>query len=97
MASMAARMPLPTAVPTAGGEAVHGVEQHLLVARGYLDELREAREGDDADTGGGRLLLDEVRGRRLGGQQPAGLDVGRAHAARHVHGQQDGRPARAVR
>ena len=37
-----------------------------------------------------RQFLDEALGRLLRGHQPVGLHVGRAHAARHVHRQDDG-------
>ena len=39
------------------------------------------------------LALDERRGGLLGGDEPVGRDVGRAHAPRHVHREDDRRPA----
>ena len=68
------------------------VEQHLLVVGRRLDDLREAGERDDADLHAAVLVLDERRGGLLGGDEPVRRDVGRAHAARHVHREDDGRP-----
>ena len=50
MASMAARMPLPTAVRRPGSGS-SGVEQDLPVGGRRLDELREPRERDEPDEG----------------------------------------------
>ena len=72
-----------------GGQAPDGVEQHVPVGGRRLDELREPRERDDADERAGVLPLDERRCRLLCRRQPAGRDVGGAHAARHVHDHQD--------
>ena len=63
----------------------------VLVGRRRHDQLGEAGEGDDADAGAGHLVLDEGAGRLLGHGQAVGLDVGGAHRARHVEGQDDRR------
>ena len=84
--------------PAAGRQALDDVEQHLLVGRRRLDDLGEPGERDDADLGRRVLPVDERGGgRRLGGEQAVRRDVGRAHAARHVHRQDHGRPAGGTR
>src|SRR5215831_8024262 len=51
---------------------------------------RALLEGDDADIHAVRLGLDERPGRPLRGCQPGGGDVSGTHAARDVHGEDDG-------
>ena len=87
MASIDLRMALPTAVRRPVASVVIDVEQDLLVGGGRLDDLGEAGEGDDPDLGGRALALDELGRGGFGGQQPVGLDVGGAHAARDVDGE----------
>ena len=71
-------------------EPVDGRDQVFAVHGGQLRHLRRAGEGDDAHLHVARQLADEGLGRVLRGHQPVGLHVGGAHAARHVHGQDDG-------
>ena len=79
--------------PATGGQARDDVEQDLLVVRRRLDDLGEPGERDDPDLGARTLALDERRRRGLRGEQSVGRDVGRAHAPRHVHREDDGRLA----
>ena len=93
MASIDLRMPLPIAVPRARGQTLDGDLQRLLVGGGRLDQLGVPGEGDDADLRARLLALDERQGGRLGGLQAAGLNIGLAHAARDVEGEDDRRLA----
>ena len=75
--------------PPPGRQAGDGVEQDLLVVGRRLDDLGEAGERDDADLGGRALALDEPTTRRPRPPQPAGRDVGGAHAPRDVDREDD--------
>ena len=71
-------------------EAVYGRQHVVAAGGGCLHHGRRAGEGHHADFHLARQVLDEGLGRYLGSQQPVGLDVFGAHAARHVHRQDDG-------
>jgi hypothetical protein len=90
IASMAARSPL----PPARRQAADRVEQGLLIGRGWLDDGAEAAERHDPDLGLRPLARDEGDGSRLGRLEAGGGDVGRAHAAGHVHREDDRRLVR---
>ena len=83
-------MALPVAVARCSWKRVDRRDQVFAVGGGQLRHAGAAGEGDDADLHVARQLLQEGLGRLLRGHQPVGLDVGRAHAARHVHRQDDG-------
>src|SRR5215468_1457290 len=61
-----------------------------VVGAGPRGRDRALLERDHADVHAVRLGLDERPGRPLRGGQPGGGDVSGAHAARDVHGQDDG-------
>ena len=76
--------------PAAGRQAAQRRDQGGRVVGRRLDDLGEPAERHDPDLGARALVLDECGGRILGRDQPGRLDVVRAHAARHVHDQDDG-------
>src|SRR5436305_1104360 len=69
-------------------DGLHDVGMH---ERRLLDDERIGPERHDADAHFGRLLLDERPGRHLGGVEARRLYVVRAHAVRHVDGDDDRR------
>ena len=67
-------------------------DQRRAVQRRALGHLAAAGEGDQPDFDVlGQLAQEQLR-RLLRGRQPGRLDVGHAHAERHVHRQHDRRP-----
>ena len=70
-------------------EPVDRGDEVFAVLRRRLHEQRGACERHDADAHVGRLLLDERLGRFLRGGEAVRLDVGRAHAERHVDREDD--------
>ena len=76
-----------------GRQAVDGLVE-LLVVGGRCDrDLREPREDHEPDARPVVLLVDEGADGVLGGREPVGTDVRRAHRARHVD-REDHRRAR---
>ena len=70
-------------------EAVDRRDEIFAILRGRLGDGRSAGEGHDADAHVGRLLLYESLRGGLRREEPARLDVGRLHAARHVDREND--------
>jgi hypothetical protein len=84
-----------TRIPAADGggalqlQAVDGGVQVLAAVGRRLHQRSGSRECDDADPGRARLLVDEGLGRVLRRGHAVGLDVLRAHAARHIEREDD--------
>src|SRR5690606_28390589 len=57
---------------------------------GRDEQAGAAREGDEADAWPAALRLDELGGGLARGGEPVGIDVGGAHRAGGVEGEQDG-------
>src|SRR6185503_19203189 len=72
-------------------------EQVVAVAGRRLDQRRAAREGDEPDARGARLLRDELARRRLRRLDARGLHVRGAHAAGDVDREDHGLVARRQR
>ena len=82
-------MPLPTAVPRCSVKRSIAAMQVVAILGGRLHDGRGAGERHDADAHVVRLVGDESARRFLRCGQPVGLDVDGAHAARHVHCEDD--------
>jgi hypothetical protein len=70
-------------------EAVDRRQHVLLVVGRCLNDGGGAGKGHDAEPHGGGQFVDEGLGGILRGHQAVGLDIGRAHAERNVHGHRD--------
>ena len=83
-------MASPSEVPPPAFSRRTAAEAVGVIGRGQGGLETALLERDDADVHAARLGADERQRRLLRGAQAAGRHVGRGHAARDVHGQDDG-------
>ena len=91
MASIDGEDPAPDRRPAPGRQALDRVDQGLLVGRRRLDHRGEPAERHEPDLGPRRLARHELDRGLLGRLDARRVDVGRAHAPRHVHREDDRR------
>ncbi len=94
MASSDFSMAAPIAVPRPVVRASMAAGENLAVGRRRHGELGVAGEHDQPQPGARRQIGHEVPRRPLGGGDAVRVDVGRAHRAGHVEGEDDRRPRR---
>ncbi len=76
-------------------EVLQRLEGRLVLRGRGNQQVRRARETDQAEIDARRQLLGELAGRLLGGLESGGLDIGGPHGIRHVdHQHDDGAVAR---
>ncbi len=86
-------MPLPIAGTALNRQAINGGENCDVISGGGLDKCRHIRKGNNADAGIRVLQFDERARGGFGGFKSIGFQIGRAHTAGDIDGENDSRLA----